>query len=191
MGITSLFGGTEAEIFKVLPSKNVLDLLLNVELLTYKEFSFSQQSIRKPREDSCPICCEKLNGKIGSPGNCNHFFCLDCISQWAKLFEKREGKIHRSDEDSIDLPENSIGSLNRLPLDSNRIDIDFSNVTEMLNSIDPEWRINSSRNLIDVRELLDQTLNPEFFELGTLPLSPMNGRELMRLIRLSNHSENH
>ncbi|KAL7634860.1 UNVERIFIED_CONTAM: hypothetical protein RMT77_015237 [Armadillidium vulgare] len=160
----------------------------------------------KPREDSCPICCEKLNGKIGSPGQCNHLFCLDCISQWAKrirtcpldrkgfstiqLFEKREGKIHRSDEDSIDLPENSIGSLNRLPLDLNCVDIDFGNVTEFFN-INSALGINPSTNLIDVWELLDQSLNPEFFELGTLPLSPMNGRELMRLIRLSNHSENH
>ncbi|KAB7504301.1 Protein SCAF11 [Armadillidium nasatum] len=128
--------------------------------------------MRKPREDSCPICCEKLTGKIGSPGQCNHFFCLDCISQWAKrrrtcpldrkgfssiqLFEKREGKMHKSDEDSIDLPENSIGSLNRLPLplDLDRIDIDFSNasnVTQMLSSIDPEGRINPSMDLMDVR----------------------------------------
>ncbi|KAL7634858.1 UNVERIFIED_CONTAM: hypothetical protein RMT77_015235 [Armadillidium vulgare] len=172
----------------------------------------------KRREDSCPICCEKLNGKIGSPGNCNHFFCLDCISQWAKrirtcpldrkgfssiqLFEKREGKMHRSDEDSIDLPENNssssgigFGSLNILPSHLDPINIDSS--TGIHNNFNnPDY--SPSRNLRERMQLIDQTHNLEDEDHSFFVRSPLSSlglilyRELMQSQSQSNHSaENH
>ncbi|KAF2350689.1 Zinc finger RING-type [Trinorchestia longiramus] len=37
-----------------------------------------------PYTDPCAICLGTLCGPIGTPENCSHCFCLDCILEWAK-----------------------------------------------------------------------------------------------------------
>ncbi|XP_064109761.1 PHD and RING finger domain-containing protein 1-like [Macrobrachium nipponense] len=34
--------------------------------------------------DPCPICLGRMKGEIGSPENCDHSFCLECILEWSK-----------------------------------------------------------------------------------------------------------
>nr|XP_046250867.1 PHD and RING finger domain-containing protein 1 [Scatophagus argus]XP_046250868.1 PHD and RING finger domain-containing protein 1 [Scatophagus argus]XP_046250869.1 PHD and RING finger domain-containing protein 1 [Scatophagus argus]XP_046250870.1 PHD and RING finger domain-containing protein 1 [Scatophagus argus]XP_046250871.1 PHD and RING finger domain-containing protein 1 [Scatophagus argus]XP_046250872.1 PHD and RING finger domain-containing protein 1 [Scatophagus argus] len=35
--------------------------------------------------DQCPICLNSFNSQpVATPENCEHFFCLDCILEWAK-----------------------------------------------------------------------------------------------------------
>ncbi|XP_026167199.1 PHD and RING finger domain-containing protein 1 isoform X2 [Mastacembelus armatus] len=35
--------------------------------------------------DMCPICLNSLNSQpVATPENCEHYFCLDCILEWAK-----------------------------------------------------------------------------------------------------------
>ncbi|NXK01674.1 PHRF1 protein, partial [Herpetotheres cachinnans] len=35
--------------------------------------------------ESCPICLNTFRGQIvGTPENCSHYFCLDCIVEWSK-----------------------------------------------------------------------------------------------------------
>lgn len=37
-------------------------------------------------KDKCPICLHKFrNQAIGTPENCAHTFCFDCISEWAAV----------------------------------------------------------------------------------------------------------
>lgn len=35
--------------------------------------------------DPCAICLGRLKGPVGSPENCDHSFCLDCILEWSKV----------------------------------------------------------------------------------------------------------
>lgn len=37
-------------------------------------------------EDKCPICLNSFNSQpVATPENCEHYFCLDCILEWAKV----------------------------------------------------------------------------------------------------------
>ena len=36
---------------------------------------------------TCPICLDKLRDQdVGTPEACDHTFCLECIQEWAKVF---------------------------------------------------------------------------------------------------------
>ncbi|XP_043915118.1 PHD and RING finger domain-containing protein 1-like [Protopterus annectens] len=36
--------------------------------------------------ENCPICLNLFKGQlIGTPENCAHFFCIDCILEWSKV----------------------------------------------------------------------------------------------------------
>lgn len=74
--------------------------------------------------DPCAICLGNLCGLTGTPENCSHTFCLDCILEWAKtnnscpqdrvnflqvLVRKRAGgpvvrKIKVEQVDPVDIP---------------------------------------------------------------------------------------
>ncbi|RXG69795.1 hypothetical protein Avbf_04863 [Armadillidium vulgare] len=109
--------------------------------------------------------------------------------------------MHRSDEDSIDLPENNssrrigFGSLNILPSHLDPINIDSS--TGIHNNFNnPDY--SPSRNLREHRQLTHQTDNPENDDHSFFVRSPLSSlglilyRELMQSHNQSNHSaENH
>lgn len=36
--------------------------------------------------ESCPICLNAFRDQaVGTPESCAHYFCLDCILEWAKV----------------------------------------------------------------------------------------------------------
>ena len=36
--------------------------------------------------DKCPICLNSFSSQpVATPENCEHYFCLDCILEWAKV----------------------------------------------------------------------------------------------------------
>ena len=35
--------------------------------------------------DTCAICLGRMKGEVGSPDECEHVFCLDCILEWSKV----------------------------------------------------------------------------------------------------------
>ena len=36
--------------------------------------------------DQCPVCLMSLKGQLlGTPNNCPHVFCFECIQEWAKV----------------------------------------------------------------------------------------------------------
>lgn len=36
--------------------------------------------------ETCPICLNTFTDQpVGTPENCSHFFCLDCIVEWSKV----------------------------------------------------------------------------------------------------------
>lgn len=36
--------------------------------------------------ESCPICLNTFRDQaVGTPENCAHYFCLDCIVEWSKV----------------------------------------------------------------------------------------------------------
>lgn len=36
--------------------------------------------------ENCPICLNGFRDQVvGTPENCNHYFCLDCIAEWSKV----------------------------------------------------------------------------------------------------------
>ena len=36
--------------------------------------------------DKCPICLNSFNSQpVATPESCEHYFCLDCILEWAKV----------------------------------------------------------------------------------------------------------
>lgn len=36
--------------------------------------------------DKCPICLNSFHEQpVATPQNCEHYFCLDCIVEWAKV----------------------------------------------------------------------------------------------------------
>lgn len=36
--------------------------------------------------ESCPICLNAFRDQaVGTPENCAHYFCLDCIMEWSKV----------------------------------------------------------------------------------------------------------
>lgn len=36
--------------------------------------------------DQCPVCLMSLKDQLlGTPNNCSHVFCFDCIQEWAKV----------------------------------------------------------------------------------------------------------
>lgn len=36
--------------------------------------------------EKCPICLNSLNSQpVATPENCEHYFCFDCILEWAKV----------------------------------------------------------------------------------------------------------
>lgn len=36
--------------------------------------------------EKCPICLNSFNSQpVATPENCEHYFCLDCILEWAKV----------------------------------------------------------------------------------------------------------
>lgn len=36
--------------------------------------------------DKCPICLNTLNNQpVATPESCEHYFCFDCILEWAKV----------------------------------------------------------------------------------------------------------
>lgn len=36
--------------------------------------------------ESCPICLNAFRDQaLGTPENCAHYFCLDCIVEWSKV----------------------------------------------------------------------------------------------------------
>lgn len=38
--------------------------------------------------ESCPICLNTFRDQaVGTPENCAHYFCLDCIVEWSKVSE--------------------------------------------------------------------------------------------------------
>lgn len=38
--------------------------------------------------ESCPICLNTFRDQaVGTPENCAHYFCLDCIVEWSKVRE--------------------------------------------------------------------------------------------------------
>lgn len=36
--------------------------------------------------ENCPICLNTFRDQaVGTPENCSHYFCLDCIVEWSKV----------------------------------------------------------------------------------------------------------
>lgn len=36
--------------------------------------------------EKCPICLNSFNSQpVATPEDCEHYFCLDCILEWAKV----------------------------------------------------------------------------------------------------------
>lgn len=45
----------------------------------------SSDSDSAAKKEPCAICLGNLRAPIGSPENCDHLFCLDCILEWSKV----------------------------------------------------------------------------------------------------------
>uniref|UniRef100_A0AAZ1X8F5 RING-type domain-containing protein n=1 Tax=Oreochromis aureus TaxID=47969 RepID=A0AAZ1X8F5_OREAU len=43
--------------------------------------------------EKCPICLNSLNSQpVATPENCEHYFCFDCILEWAKVEKTKQNK---------------------------------------------------------------------------------------------------
>lgn len=39
-----------------------------------------------PEKECCPICLNRFLGQeLGTPENCEHTFCFECIQEWSKV----------------------------------------------------------------------------------------------------------
>lgn len=57
---------------------------------------FAEMSSDEDRE-KCPICLNSFSSQpVATPENCEHYFCFDCILEWAKVslkwFQLRDRK---------------------------------------------------------------------------------------------------
>lgn len=45
--------------------------------------------------EKCPICLNSFNSQpVATPENCEHYFCLDCILEWAKVGLSKKCRIY-------------------------------------------------------------------------------------------------
>lgn len=53
---------------------------------TKPQFNGGINSSSDEDAENCPICLNTFRDQaVGTPENCAHYFCLDCIVEWSKV----------------------------------------------------------------------------------------------------------
>ncbi|KAG9475593.1 PHD and RING finger domain-containing protein 1 isoform X2 [Eleutherodactylus coqui] len=61
------------------------DLPMGSSDLTQSTADFNEAISSDEERENCPICLNGFRDQVvGTPENCNHYFCLDCIVEWSK-----------------------------------------------------------------------------------------------------------